>query len=382
MRFGKYSNNQRVAMHEIAHTVGIGTSPAWGKLVVDGLIRATAGDFNSLSANTAFIASLRAGIVNANILVGQSIIAGDGLPDGATVNDVSQLDAWIVQISKVQPGGFPFRIWNPARYTANPNGGFQILAFSAGSTLNGIPPSLYLNGDLLLGGNATINLRNGGAVGMGAKSLDGTHYTFWCGADADYGTTRAQMDGNGAFWIRPRLLTEPGPATFRAGFNLDLFLGQNALEVPSVSAGRGPGANYVQTATSVRADSVVYSASSPGTIRVRALRDGGVASTQVTVSGLLVSNNEGTTNNGDDKFFRLSGYLQDVVGGGVYVIQDWYVDDYSPEAFPFTMCRTINAQPGTYRVLLNVQRIDDRGMSIMEGWGVTAIQVAANGALV
>lgn len=357
-----------------------------GKLVVDGLIRATAGDFNSLSANTAFIASLRAGIVNANMLVGQSIIAGDGLPDGATVNDISQLDAWIVQISRVAPGGYPLRIWNPKRYTANPSGAFQILAFSAGNPISAIPdervPNLYLNGDFRLGGNAVLNLRNGGAVGMGAKSSDGVAYTFWCGSDIDWNKPYGQMDNNGAFWIRPRLASEPGPNNFRAGFNLDLFLGNNALEVPSVAAGEGPGANIIVGSNSIRADRAVYSALSPGTIRVRALRNGGVAATQVTVSGYLVSNDEGTSANGDDKFFRLSAYLQIQDGtGGVYLIQDWYIDDYSPEAFPFTMCRTINAIPGTYRVLVNVQRIEDRGMSIMKGWGVTAFQVATNGAL-
>lgn len=352
-----------------------------GKLVVDGLIRATAGDFNSLSANTAFIASLRAGIVNANILVGQSIIAGDGLPDGATVNDIALVDAWVVQISRVTPGGFPFRIWNPARYTANPGGAYQILAFSAGSTLNGIPPSLYLNGDFLLGGNATINLRNGGAVGLGAKSADGVHYTFWCGADTDYGTGRLNMDSKGAFWIRPRLLSEPGPATFRAGFNLDLFLGQNALAIPSVSVGDGPGANPVVGQNTDRADRIVYSAIHPGRITIRALRDGGTALTQVTLSGYLMSNNEGTSNNGDDKKFRLNAYLRNLATNGVYLIQDWFIDDYSPESFPFTMCKTISAVPGDYRVEIYVTRLEDRGMSIMAGWGVTAFQVAANAAL-
>jgi len=37
MRFGKYSNNQRVAMHELAHTLGVGTSREWGNLVVNGV---------------------------------------------------------------------------------------------------------------------------------------------------------------------------------------------------------------------------------------------------------------------------------------------------------------------------------------------------------
>lgn len=33
IRMGKTSHNARVCMHEICHTVGIGTSPHWGKLV-------------------------------------------------------------------------------------------------------------------------------------------------------------------------------------------------------------------------------------------------------------------------------------------------------------------------------------------------------------
>lgn len=351
-----------------------------GKLVVDGLIRATAGDFNSLSANTAFIGSLRAGIVQANILVGQSIIAGDGLPDGATVNDISLVDAWIVQISRVQPGGFPLRIWNPARYTANPNGGFQIFAFSAGSTLNNIPPSLYLNGDLLLGGNATINLRNGGAVGLGAKSADGVHYTFWCGADTDWATPYGQMDSRGAFWIRPRLLSEVGGELYRAGFNLDLFLGNNALAIPSTTGNNNPGDGFTIVNRSIRANGLVQDVTSTGTIRVRALRNGGTASTQVNVTGQLVSANSGTTNNGDDKSFRLNAYLQHS-SGGVYLIGEIVQDDYSPECMPFAFSNTINAIPGDYKIRITLQTLDDRDMSIIRGWGVTAFQAATNGAL-
>lgn len=37
IRLGLNSRNQRVCMHEIAHTLGVGTSPQWGKLVVDGI---------------------------------------------------------------------------------------------------------------------------------------------------------------------------------------------------------------------------------------------------------------------------------------------------------------------------------------------------------
>jgi hypothetical protein len=37
IRFGSTSHNQRVAMHELAHTLGVGTSPQWAKLVVNGI---------------------------------------------------------------------------------------------------------------------------------------------------------------------------------------------------------------------------------------------------------------------------------------------------------------------------------------------------------
>lgn len=37
IRMGKSAHNDRVCMHEICHTVGVGTSPQWGKLVVNGV---------------------------------------------------------------------------------------------------------------------------------------------------------------------------------------------------------------------------------------------------------------------------------------------------------------------------------------------------------
>ena len=354
-----------------------------GKLVVDGLVRATSGEFNSLSANTAFIASIRANLVNANILVGQSIIAGDGLPDGATVNDIDQLDSWIVRISRVTPGGFPLRIYNPKRYALNPSGANEILAFSAGNPLSVNEelrfPYLYLNGNFRLGGNATINLREGGAVGLGAKSSDGVHYTMWTGADTDWNTTRAQMDANGAFWIRPRLLSEPGPLPYRAGFNLDLFLGENSLAVPFMSVGNNPGSSYSQSGNTIRANGRYDSALSASSIQVRGLRSGGVATTLVTVTGNLVSTNDGTTNNGDDKSFILRASL--VGQSGSYLIQEIITDDWSPEAFNFALSGPVQAPAGTYQVLLEMTRLDDRYMAIIQGWNVVAFQVATNGAL-
>ena len=36
---GKTAHNERVCMHEICHTVGIGTSPDWGNLVEKGVFK-------------------------------------------------------------------------------------------------------------------------------------------------------------------------------------------------------------------------------------------------------------------------------------------------------------------------------------------------------
>lgn len=57
IRFGSTSHNQRVAMHELAHTLGVGTSPQWAKLVDKGVftgkhateqLRKITGDQNSV----------------------------------------------------------------------------------------------------------------------------------------------------------------------------------------------------------------------------------------------------------------------------------------------------------------------------------------------
>lgn len=37
IRLGRNCRDQRVCMHEIAHTLGVGTHPRWGKLVVNGV---------------------------------------------------------------------------------------------------------------------------------------------------------------------------------------------------------------------------------------------------------------------------------------------------------------------------------------------------------
>lgn len=355
-----------------------------GKLVVDGLVRATQGDFNTLTASTAFIDSLRAGIVNANILVGQSIIAGDGLPNGSQITDIDNLDAWIVRLQRVTPGieSYPLRIYNPKR-SALGIAGSEIFALTAGDPLSVVPewqvPHLRQHGNLEIGGSAVFNPRLGGALGIGNKASDGTAYTLWCGADTDYNTSSANMEANGALWVRAKRVNEPGTGRFRAGFNADLFLGENALALPVLAAYREGGSTVVQTSGGPRAASLVTSVSTAGTIRVRGLRTGGVQPTLVMVNGILLSyGNE--SGGGDNKQFTLTVSMTGT--GGTFMVQEIPMDDYFPETWDYNLFGVVLVPEGDYTVTITVLNIDNRPMSIIQGWNAMAMGLAANGALV
>lgn len=372
-----------------------GTIGIRGKLIVNGLIRANEGDFDTLTAGSAFINSLRASVVNANVVCGQRIIAGAGIPDdfvaaGAIDDDsLATLDAWIVELSTPGPGQFPFRIYNPKR-SSQPGG--TLLQLFGGNPANGTLPFLSLNGDLNLGGNATLNLRQGGAVAFGNKSVDGLAYTFWAGADTDYGTTAANMEDKGFFWIRASTLAEQAVtgSTAQGGFNLDLFLGKNALAIPSIGGtGINPGCtvsiqqNSDGKSSTINASSLVQSATSISPINIRSLKGGGVAPTVFNISGQLVSfhGDSSTTNNGNSKMFKFSADLVNQAGQVVQNIQNSIMDDWAPETFPFNFQNIVQVPAGNYRVQLTVTRIDDRNMSIVSGWNCVAFQGAVNGAL-
>lgn len=373
----------------VTNTVGIR-----GSLIVDGLVRGTSGDFDTLSAGTAFIGSLRAGIVNANLVCGQRIIAGAGIPDTAIVDGaiddtvLTTLDAWIVELSTPGPGQFPFQIYNPKR-SAQP-GGILMQVFG-GNPANGTLPYLYVNGDFRLGGNATLNLRQGGAVAMGNRSADGLAYTFWAGADADYATSASNMENKGFVWIRPSTLAEQAVtgSTAQGGMNLDLFLGKNALALPSFGTGvTNPGASFTKNiqgdnkSSTIQANSLVQTAMSASPIVVRSLKGGDKAPTVFMISGYLASyyGDGSVTNNGDSKCFELKA---DLYQNGQFSqnIQTMLFDDWSPETMPINMTNIIQVGAGTYTVQLTVTRYDDRNMSIIQGWNCIAFQGAVNGAL-
>lgn len=226
-----------------------------GSLVVDGLVRATRAEFDQLSANEAFFSFIRAEALDANVVVGQRIVAGPGLPapTGAQATGsiaeaaLNQLNEWIVELRRPQPGQLPLRIYNPAA-TAAGRPDAEVLAFYAGSSATNQagqlidPPFLRMRGDLQVGGNGVINMRDGGACAIGGYATNQLgqrrNFTFWLGPDSAYRlgpTTRDQpggaeaMEQQGYLWVS----RNPVSGAIEAAFNADLFLGNDPFTFPS-----------------------------------------------------------------------------------------------------------------------------------------------------
>lgn len=362
-------NNIPFIVDTLRNVVGIR-----GSLIVDGLISATAGTFGTLTAATAFIQQLQAEVVNANVVIGQRLIAGTPGSGALTAGAYDAISNYIVEMNNPVTNQFPLRLWKPST---------QSMAFGLDRLGN-----LFVGGNMSVGGNAVIATndilpgagQSANAVlfsvgGVGADA-DQSKYAIWVGPKNVYGTNGGgRRESNALFFIK-----ENG----RAGFNADLFLGSGALALPSVAAqteaSQNPGAVYdMPTSSTIRATSLVQSAISVNGIRIRANRDGGVAPTIVTVSGLLVA--AGTPGGGNDKFFKIRAELTDTggtpVAGGL--IQEFIQDDYSPECMPFSMSNVMNvpASPN-YRVKITVETIaSTKPMSIIRGWNVVAMQVGA-----
>lgn len=358
-----------------------------GKLVVDGLVRATEGEFDNLSANSAFFNVARARIMAADVFVGERFVAGAILDANGEPIGLDTYNDWIVEMSRPQPGMSPFRIYNPRNFNAG-NPGSRLFEVTSGGTIDGryVPGGLYVNGNLSIGGNGIFNLRDGGAVAMGALSSDNWRYTFWCGTDSAYGRTAAEMEGytvngnvahGGFFWIR-----KDG----KAGFNVDLFLGQNALALPSASV-NGPGATLTaeQPSAEFRANAgVAYpEALSASTFVLRGLKDGRPADNLIIVSGMLASVTDAS--DGRDKAFKLEAWLEPAAtpGANQTLLHTAIYDDVYQECFPFTIMGIANVNTNTYRVRLKVTRMatNEREMAIIQNWKVIALQLGGTGGL-
>lgn len=334
-----------------------------GDLIVDGLVRAQSGVFGELTATNAFVDHMRSNIIDANVIVGQRIIAGPTGAGAISTGQYLQQTNYVIELANPESVGtqYPFRFWRPFSNDTR---------FSLDRLGN-----MVVGGHMSVAGNGVIGTTGTNLASFGGAGADG-NYAMWIGPQSGYGTNGAgRTEATGAFWVKDN---------GRAGFNLDLFLGSNALALPVSSPAGNPGSGYTQTGNTVRADALVQTAVSSTPIQIRALRSGAAASTVVIVSGFLVAHDSGATANGSDKFFWLHCEL---IGSSspsaptVAVIQSILLDDYSPETMPYTLQNVVSVPAGNYWVRLRVQRIDDRNMSIIQGWTVVAFQTATSGGL-
>jgi len=336
-----------------------------GSLIVDGLIRSQIGDFDLLLAESAFIDHVRAVNVDANVVVGQRIVAGVP-PSGDTGRVTDEyIDAfgsnYIIELNNPVTGRSPLRYYKP-------NGVGGIPHVVAELTTNG---DFLLGGNMSVGGNAVIATTGDNVFSTGGAGLDG-NYAMWIGPKNDYGTVgEGRSEETGVLWVK-----DDG----RAGFNADLFLGENALSLPMLAAASQGGASIVSTGGGPRAGSLVIAGVSTTSLTVRALRSGQSPLVWVQVSGYLASMTAGS---GDDKRFRITAQLvgsSSAVSG--HLVQSVEMDDYFPEAWPFALSAAIVVPPGNYFVRIDLENIENRQMSIVSGWNAIAMQVTTNAGLV
>jgi len=355
-----------------------------GKLVVDGLLRATKADFNELTANSAYIQALQAQIVNANVVIGQRIIAGQP-GSGALAGDYNGISNYIIELNNplnfpgaVGPTGGPQGSW-PLRYW-KPSAGMDSMSF--GLCGDG---SLFVGGNLSVGKNAVINTTsstnpaaasNPTLVSIGGAGQD-RGYAMWIGPKAGYGNTgeRRTWD-NGLFWV-----ADDGSG---AGFNTSLFLGDSGLMLPTLSGNQTGGSawsaiGFPGVANPRAASAGNQSAVSSKKVTIKPLKNGGIAKTLIIVCGTFATVSGG----GDHKTFCYKATLSgspsalsyDAASPSDYTITEHTVDDFPMETWPFTMMGVVEAPAGDYYVRLNVKTIVDADLQIISGWNVIALQV-------
>lgn len=190
-----------------------------GSLIVDGLVRSQVGDFDNLAADNAFINHLRAQTVNANVVIGQRIIAGvpaqsatGQIGDGA----ISQVSNYIVELSN--PGDpsnprSPFRYYRP-----NP--------FHSVAELDRFG-NLRIGGNLEVGQNAVVNTTDGShLVSIGGPGADpGRTFPLWIGLRTNYGPNGSLRRSDNAILA----VRSDGEVSFDA----DILLRGDPLTVPT-----------------------------------------------------------------------------------------------------------------------------------------------------
>lgn len=190
-----------------------------GSLIVDGLVRSQIGDFDQLVADSAFINHLRAQTVNANVVIGQRIIAGmppQPLTGQVGNGDITNFSNYLLELNNPLVGS-PLRYYRPG----GPQGPHVVAELDQAGNFR-------LGGNLEVGRNATFNTTDASHLlsigGVGADTPNDS-YALWIGPRSTYGTNGAgRREADALMFVR---------TNGRVGFNADLFLGGDPLTVPS-----------------------------------------------------------------------------------------------------------------------------------------------------
>ena len=340
-----------------------------GRLIVDGLVRATEGEFNTLTANTAFIRTVQAEVVNANVVIGQRIIAGTPGQGPITPAQYNGISNYVIEMNNPAVSPFPLRFWKP----------------STGHTVFSVNQNadLFVGGHLTVGGNAVIaneaplNTLNT-LFSTGGPDGQGSSWAMWIGSKLAYGSAgQGRREDNGIMWVK---------SNGRAGMNADFFLGNNAMSLPALAAGNQSGSGFTETNNGPRATSMVLSAVTSNALRVRPLRNGQAALTMVQVSGICMRFRDGPGGSADGRSKRFRFKVQLVGSPGASfgtVVQDIEMDDYSPETWDYNLMGVVQVPAGDYYVRLDLVNVEpSKGeVSILQGWNAVAMQLTAGGGL-
>ena len=190
-----------------------------GSLIVDGLVRSQVGDFNQLLADSAFINHLRAQTVNANVVIGQRIIAGvppQPLTGQVGNGDIANFSNYLLELNNPLVGS-PLRYYRPA----GPQGPHVVAELDRDGNFR-------IGGNLEVGRNAVVNTTDSTHLlsigGVGADTPNDS-YALWIGPRKTYGANGGgRREADALMFVR---------TNGRVGINADLFLGGDPLTVPS-----------------------------------------------------------------------------------------------------------------------------------------------------
>lgn len=349
------------------NTVGIR-----GSLIVDGLVRAKTGEFDLLTAQSAFIQNLYANIFNANLVVGQKIVAGavgapvvPGSPQTMSFIDsaaLAQVGNYVIEMNSPGTTGdhiYPLRYYKPSD-TQNPKGNFYLDYLG----------NMGVGGNLSVGGNGVIATTGTNVMSMGGAGADGT-YALWIGPNgaSGYGTNGAARSiTNALFWV-----SDDGRG---AGFNADLFLngtpivfpttdgnitvkGQangklptvfvsaNVSMVPDASAARNESVMGVQLSlvspTYVGHGSGVHTRPSPPMVQPVGFLDAHVE---------WIPTQSSAGQDGD-----YGGYWLSLLPNGALLIAQQQCDSYGSDLKTITIQGAVSVPPGKYKVLVQLWRL-------------------------